>query len=138
MNQEQSANSMMYLKKETGVQIFYSCKIDFIVTRLKILKCNEKTNICNRFISEVHPIQEIFESKMKFVELQGLDQMPTTQNEMLKVMLSFYLYNNHNNIHVHQLYISLFMSSCRLTKPIYRDELQNQTTRSRSYCKHNH
>ncbi|PWA75493.1 neutral/alkaline non-lysosomal ceramidase [Artemisia annua] len=33
------------------------------------------SRLCNKFISEVHPIQaDIFDSKMKFVQLQGHDQ----------------------------------------------------------------
>lgn len=39
----------------------------------------------DRFISEIHLIEaDILDSKMKFVQLQGRDQMLTTQNEMLK------------------------------------------------------
>lgn len=71
-----------------------------------------KILICNGFISKVHLIQvDIFDNKMKFVQLQGLDQMLTAKNEILKVRLSFYLYNNHNTIYLHQLYISLKTSS---------------------------
>ncbi|GJR14355.1 kinesin-like protein KIN-12C [Tanacetum coccineum] len=39
----------------------------------------------DRFISEIHSIEaDILDSKMKFVQLQGRDQMLTAQNEMLK------------------------------------------------------
>ncbi|PWA46552.1 kinesin motor domain-containing protein [Artemisia annua] len=39
----------------------------------------------DRFLSEIHSIEaDILDSKMKFVQLQGRDQMLTAQNEMLK------------------------------------------------------